>query len=189
VVAYFLTPDLEVIHAVAGNVKADVFLREAAWAVELWKKLAKLDTEERSKAASEAHAKRLEESPCRPTLRGGNRRASLETVEVVTSELIELTEADVRSCVTTCELRTEVVRDEDVQRRCCRVRLVSNANGAAVDQKLAKEGLPLLKEVYRHFFEEVLGERVSDEDVKVINGEDLRRYIHIDLKERRSSEK
>ena len=39
VAAYFCTPDLEVIQGIAGNVSADVFLREAKFALELSRKI------------------------------------------------------------------------------------------------------------------------------------------------------
>lgn len=42
VASYFCTPKGEVVHAIAGPVEADAFLREARWTVELWK-LAQLD--------------------------------------------------------------------------------------------------------------------------------------------------
>jgi len=37
VASYFCTPDGRVLHAIAGPVGADVFLREARWAVEVYK--------------------------------------------------------------------------------------------------------------------------------------------------------
>jgi len=61
VATYFCTPDLEVIHAVAGNVGAEEFLGEAKWAVDLAARLEGKAKEERFRVVKEAHEKRLQE--------------------------------------------------------------------------------------------------------------------------------
>ncbi len=62
VASYFCTPKGQVVHAIAGPVDAATFLREARWAVELWK-LAQLDgSDKASRLASfmrKAHLDRL----------------------------------------------------------------------------------------------------------------------------------
>jgi len=55
VVAYFCTPDLQILHAVWGPESPERFLAEATWAVELAKRLRALPPEERVKAARDAH--------------------------------------------------------------------------------------------------------------------------------------
>lgn len=55
VVAYFCTPDLEIVHAVGGNLGADDFLRQAEWAVRLAERLGRADHQEREELASRAH--------------------------------------------------------------------------------------------------------------------------------------
>ena len=56
VVAFFCTPDLEVLHAVGGALAPDEFLRQAEWAVRLAERLGKAGAEERKTLASKAHA-------------------------------------------------------------------------------------------------------------------------------------
>ena len=63
VASYFCTPEGQVLHAIAGPVNSDKFLREARWVVETWK-LAEFETKgnlakEREVFAT-AHAERLE---------------------------------------------------------------------------------------------------------------------------------
>jgi hypothetical protein len=65
VVAYFCTPDLKILAAVWGPESANRFLEQATWAVELWKRLAGLEPDEKVAAARSAH----EENPYR--LRSG----------------------------------------------------------------------------------------------------------------------
>ena len=55
VVAYFLTPDLEVVHVVFGNADPATFLEGAKWTVDLADKLSKSDTKSRAGIAAEAH--------------------------------------------------------------------------------------------------------------------------------------
>ena len=55
VVAYFCTPDLEIVHAVGGSLGADDFLRQAEWAVRLAERLGRADHQEREELASQAH--------------------------------------------------------------------------------------------------------------------------------------
>jgi hypothetical protein len=78
VAAYFCTPDGAVLHAVAGPVKAGVFLREARWAVETWK-LARLETADDPiqlrTFLHKAHAERLRAEHGVDLLRPGAGRA------------------------------------------------------------------------------------------------------------------
>lgn len=43
-------------------------------------------------------------------------------------------------------------------------------NGVTVHQKLAKAPLPRLEEVASEFFEKVLGQKLSDEPIQVVQG-------------------
>jgi hypothetical protein len=54
VVAYFCTPDLRILSAVWGPESADQFLRQAQWAVELWKGIAGLVPQVQAAAARSA---------------------------------------------------------------------------------------------------------------------------------------
>lgn len=47
--------------------------------------------------------------------------------------------------------------------------------GYPAHQKLSTVGLPPLDSVYRYFFEKVLGERVSDEDVRIVDAKSFLR--------------
>ncbi len=55
VVAYFCTPDLEIVHAVGGNLGGDDFLQQAEWAVRLSERLERADLQERQELAARAH--------------------------------------------------------------------------------------------------------------------------------------
>lgn len=55
VVAYFCTPDLEILHAVWGPEEADSFLQQARWAVGLWEKIRKEPPVKQFVLAREAH--------------------------------------------------------------------------------------------------------------------------------------
>lgn len=61
VVAYFCTPDLEVLHAVGGAPTPDEFLRQAEWAVRLAERLDRGDAEERESLAARAHGDSIED--------------------------------------------------------------------------------------------------------------------------------
>src|SRR5947209_18926383 len=57
VAAYFCTPDLEVLNAVAGPVSTETLLHEARWAVDLSNKRATCNGEERQIVARREHQK------------------------------------------------------------------------------------------------------------------------------------
>ncbi len=56
VVAYFCTPELEVLHAVGGALSPAEFLKQAEWAVGLAGRLERADAQEREELATLAHA-------------------------------------------------------------------------------------------------------------------------------------
>ena len=56
VVAYFCTPDFEVLHAVGGTLSPAEFLKQAEWAVGLAGRLERGDAQEREELAALAHA-------------------------------------------------------------------------------------------------------------------------------------
>ena len=60
VVTYLCTPQLEVIHAIPGNVPADRFLAELKWAVELAGRLNGRAGDSRTRVAKEAHEAALQ---------------------------------------------------------------------------------------------------------------------------------
>jgi hypothetical protein len=117
VASYFCTPEgARVLHAVAGPAGAEAFLREARWAVEVYK-LARLeagaDVGRLRAAVRRAHADRLRGPPL-GAAQGQEAR----------------------------------------QRR--------------VHRLLADYPLPGVEEVYRQVFEQVLGERVSNDPVRLV---------------------
>lgn len=199
VATYFCTPDLEVIHAVAGNVGAEEFLREAKWAVDLAGRFAGKSNEERLQVAKEAHGKRLQEMSGgweNGLRRGGmvqyslGRVATASTVTTMnlgvdwgTVQLV-LTEGTKVTGTATANYVPRVVESGIVLHgtangdgwttNIVNLGWVAQPNGWTVHQKLGDRPLPSLKEIFREIFEGILGEVVSDQDVTVLETPELR---------------
>jgi len=147
VAVYFCTPALEVIHAVAGNVDASTLLRAAEWSEQVWKGLQSLPASVHRDVVRIAHA-----------------RAGLQDPLI---ELIHGRWAGRERAIAPCRsrARTEVVR----------LGLPAADHGGTVHRLLAARPLPALSEIYRHVFEKILGEQVSDNDVAEVDVTDSRR--------------
>lgn len=150
VATYFCTPDLRVVHAIAGNVDAATYLDEARWASELAKRIEGAAVEKSAALCRSAHEERAREIAAimRDTLvrqpfhdgsedktpRGYRRRinwSNANTIEPV------------------------------------------NVLGPGVHTKLSEAGLPALEAVQSHVFETLLRERLSDEPVRITGSFDL----------------
>jgi hypothetical protein len=209
VAIYFCTPELEVVHAIAGPVGAKAFLAEAKWAVEAWTAAAEKaggDREKLAAALREAHAKRaadrrqacvsslgavysarkLPAAKLQEDLGAGARQEATKALEKVLGERAERPAADLlyRRAI-------ELQRDDATV---LVEALMLSCEGGGLHRLLAEKGLPKLDEVYRHVFERVLGERVTDTPVRVVEspaarirgmaaGDDVRKKLDDALKQ------
>jgi len=184
---YFCTPELDVVHAIAGPVAKEGLLTSAKWAVDTYRKA--VEESKGDREALVAALKRAHEaaSPRNRCLKG------VEAPLVATTALQVVTEkgnsdrpsppgSRVYRCVDTEDLarpqeavaappagcKAEVVAavqrvEPQVRRRA--IALV--AGGRGLHGFLAEQGLPKLDDVYRHVFEGVLGQQVTDAPVLV----------------------
>ncbi|MBI4566135.1 MAG: hypothetical protein HY716_15725 [Planctomycetes bacterium] len=212
VATYFCTPDLEVIHAVAGPVNANSFLREATWACETYERLLKEsngDREALAKGLAEAHRKKayppsLRSYLCRsvpagasawhsPSLAHHVQKANQHYAEAhnvrdtvasegewnyFTSSCVELQSIEALSAVQyvlgSCQdtnksdespaARSWVVQSCPVETTL--FTLVAGG-GSSLHGYLADRLLAKLDDVYTHVFERVLGQRVTDQPVRL----------------------
>ncbi len=136
VASYFCTPDGRVLHAVAGPVDADTFLREAQWANETYQ-LALLDNlrpEELRTFFRKAHLKRLQ------------REQGVDVHE----------NACPRPAAVSAKLLDQLL---------ARNQHIGLQNNAKVHLLLAVGAAPRLNQVYRVVFERVLNEQIATDPV------------------------
>ena len=139
VASYFCTTDGTVIHAIAGPVKADVYLRELRWTVEIHNKAT---TESRGDmlkyklAIRTAHYMRLKDD---------------HGVTIPTQSLPRIAATTVPSAKTLTQLR-----------------LKSNGNAEQIAALLTVHPLAKLEEFYPVVWKHILGEEVSWSPVKVV---------------------
>jgi hypothetical protein len=138
VAAYFCTPEGYVLHAVAGPVDADTFLREARWANETYQ-LARLDNL----------------TPAQ--LRTFFRRAHLDRLQ--REHGVQLPEAQLP--------RPQAVGPKLLDQLLVRNQHVGLAPRGKVHLLLAVGPLPRLSQVYRIVFERILNERIETNPVAV----------------------
>ena len=191
VATYFCTPRGEVVHAVAGNVDAEVLLREARWALALHERVraeAGDDAEKRRALIAAAHRERAAEGWIftSGTPNGGiTFRPAVTTIElpqngcgvVFTNGMTEsraLDDANVNATTITFITSALVAVD---------------ANGPAVHRLLAELGGRALDEVYPRVWQEVLGEALSDAPVNLADFGGLLRIraetLNVDVATRR----
>jgi len=171
---YFCTPDLDVVHAVAGPVGKDSLLSSAKWAVEAYRKALEQSKGDREALVTALRLAHETEAPQK-------RRCGLEvlrTVEAPPQPTPDKEKSDrpappgiaVYRCVPAedtaakAEVTPAIQRVEPQVRR--RAALLVGG-GRNLHGFLAQQGLPKLDEVYRHVFEGVLGQQVTDAPVIV----------------------
>ncbi len=134
VAGYFTTPEGRVLHCVAGPVDAATFLREARWAVEVWKMALLEGKDEKSPrfraVLARAHAERLRDE----------HGVRLRRYGFVPE--------------TTLPARIGKLVDSYAARG-------AQSNAARVHVLLATYPLPRLEQVYGVVFENILNERIS----------------------------
>jgi hypothetical protein len=138
VAGYFCTPERRVLHAVAGPVDADTFLREARWANETFQ-LAQLDVAAPGQLPTffrKAHRDRL-----------------LQEMNVALAE----SRLPRPGAVTAQELDRLLIQNQHL----------GLGNQGKVHLVLAVGPTPRLEQLYRVVFERILGEKVSSNPVEV----------------------
>jgi hypothetical protein len=136
VAGYYCTPEGRVLHAVAGPVDADTFLREAQWANETFQ-LAQLDNVEPAQLPAffrKAHLKRLQREHGLHVLEG-----QLPRPEAVGSKLLDQL----------------LIRNQHV----------GLTEQGKVHLLLAVGPMPRLNQVYRVVFERILNEQIATDPV------------------------
>lgn len=212
VAVYFCTPDLDVIHAIAGPVGTDALLEAAKWAVETFeaaRKQAGDDREALVKAIREAHDAKAKTPPCLnayrcvPTVRVESavlreKAGAAKDYAVVLGNALGATTTDLlyrpqqvapaearRACedgvavpaeATTARASAECLKGEQIQLHAETVLadaqqalLVAIGGGRTMHHYLAEQGTPKLEDIYKHVFERVLGERVTDTPVRTVD--------------------
>ncbi len=158
VATYFCTPDLEVIHGVAGPVDAESFLDDARWAVSVYDAARKKAGNDRDGIAKELRA--AHEAASRPK---GQECGKVEGV------------FRVGDCQTTDLLhRTMELRGGVHARALLALTLIGRQS---LHGYLAGKEMPKLSEIYAHVFENMLGERLSDAPVGKVEMGNARQRI------------
>jgi hypothetical protein len=139
VASYFCTPGGSVLHAIAGPVKADVFLREARWVVETWK-LAQMET-------------RGIELPLKAFYRKAHRERLRQDHQVDLRRLLRPPMYGIPNIPASVVLK--------------QVKFTSLDNQGRVHLLLCAAPLVRIERVYRLVFERVLNESVSTNPVEV----------------------
>lgn len=130
VATYFCTPEGLVIHAIAGVVSKETFLKEAKWAVRI-------------------HSEAKEQVE-------GNLDKMKEIIATKHKEKITPKQYKTKK---SCSDSTEYIRAVVTLN-------VANSKIHRIHRLLADKPLPTLASIYKHVFEKILGEKVSDQDVK-----------------------
>jgi len=148
VASYFCLPDGSVLHAIAGPVDADTFLKEARWVVDT-RKVALFEAQGNATRYKElfrqAHYERLLLDP-----NGRNRRGQGLRIPAGTP-LAEFPAAADRAALARIELQLAQQHQG----------LPAGTNEQRVHQLLANYPLVKIERVYRYVFERILNERVS----------------------------
>ena len=168
VALYFCTPELEVVHAVAGPVGKEKFLAEAKWAAETYRQaLAKAgpDREALVRSVREAHEAQLGSRREVPGRRGDRFEQSAKALLKALAANLDKSAKGDKAAPAWRELVESLVEDESVLDAID----VATGGGRSMHRLLAKQGLPKLNDVYRHVFEQVLGERVTQEPVRTLD--------------------
>lgn len=182
VAAYFCTPELEVVHALAGPVRRERFLEEARWAVETLEKARESTGGDREKLVAEIRRAHQARSPkpfgtcaaldstivtpfCPGELQGIVLQPAVTTLEwkpgiaaVEHRALYRNVEAAEPLPMLQDEVRAQALAGVSI--------LLTLGGGRDLHPLLAEKGLPKLDEVYAHVFQNVLGERLSDQPVR-----------------------
>ncbi|GEM_PF-3168129 len=153
VAVYFCTPDLDALHAIAGNVSAEEFVAGAEWAAELWRELRGLPKPVRRERARAAHGAMLgKDHPIQDT--------PLTWTSTVTS-LGGTADSRIGTVATKITITYSVNLNP---------LMFGRALDAQIETHRLLLGRPLapLEEVFRGLFEGILGEKVSDQEVSVV---------------------
>lgn len=182
VATYFCTPDLRVIHAVAGNVEAEAFLDEAGWAADLAKEIEGKIADEAAALFKTAHEERVREiaevleDACSPSprfLRGGVGKKIVVVHRILQVAPFPMSVGEVAKTIR--GFRWIVPPNGEPHL------LQLNPHDREVRTKLSESGLPALEAVQSHVFETLLRERLSDDPVRVVDAMDpngtLRRLL------------
>lgn len=161
VAVYFCTPDLEVVHAIAGPVGKKKFLEEARWAADTYRKAAQQAGGDRASLAKLIEAAHRKASPNPARLQG------LLTSRTELGQLTRVLTFVNGKAVENGNGFLYTVKP-DSGKTVTRVATLAIALGAGRNMHsfLAGRGLPKLDSVYKHVFQRILGEQVTDTPVR-----------------------
>lgn len=200
VAIYFCTPDLEVVNTIAGPVGKKAILAGAKWAVETYRKAKEEsfgDADEFTSIIKTAHRAEAKKNrrlygsaagngcdqpapEAQVKSRSANRQDGCDTAQVQDADpevreiqtLITRSKARVARACEELSQTTEVIQIQEAEAACTPV---ATSGDPGLHTYLAKKGLPQLDDVYRHVFERVLGQKVTDKPVNVRDMAAMRR--------------